>query len=109
MTSHTFNLHHKLHYSVQYLATGNGSLKDRLSEVFVSYLLSLKCDSNNSEVEKLIQEAQDLATSIKDPHEKFGHLYYTMMMSHWTLKRKIADTIFRAYELTVEELRDSAR
>jgi hypothetical protein len=98
----TGNLFHKLHESVRYLATGKGTLKERLMEVFVSYLISLHVDPCGSDAETLVCEAIRLATKDKDKSGRLGDLYVTICQNHWTADREIARKIFRAYEIVSE-------
>ena len=93
----------KLHVSVKHLATGAGTLKSRLNEVFTSHLLHLLVDSGRSEVERLITESVQLATRENDPYGKLGTLHYTLIKNHWRTDRKIAEKIFEAYHVASKE------
>jgi len=96
------NLYHKLHLSVKHLATGKGLLRDRLEEVYISHLISLKIDGT-SEPEAKLREARDLATASDPKRGKIGGLHYTLVTNHWSKNRRIAELIFRAYELISPE------
>ena len=96
------NFFWKLHLSVKHLATGKGTLKTRLNEVFISYLLHLLVDPGRSEVERLISESIQLVTREDDPYGKLGKLYYTLVKNHWRTDREIAEKIFEAYHLATE-------
>lgn len=96
------NLYHKLHLSVKYLVIGKGLLRDRLEEIYVSHLISLKIDGT-SEPEAKLREARDLATAADSEWEKIGSLRYTLATNHWSKNRRIAELIFRAYELVSPE------
>ena len=89
----------KLHFSVKHLATGKGTLKIRLNEVFMSHLLHLLVDPDRSEVERLISESIQLVTREDDPYGKLGKLHYTLISNHWRTDRVIAEKIFEAYHL----------
>lgn len=94
-----FDLRIKLKMSVEHLATGSGSRKDRLKNIFVSYLLPLDVRKRRSPVETLIAEAIALATSRKDDTGKLGTLHATLSNSGWQTDQKIACKLFEAYEL----------
>lgn len=94
-----FALRPKLQASIEHLATAGGTLKKRLGNVFISHLISLKLDDQNSEVEKLIREAIALATSRKDETKIIGSLQLTLSKSGWQTDQKIAGKLFEAYEL----------
>lgn len=92
----------KLHFSVKHLATGKGTLKTRLNEVFISHLLHLLVDPGRSEVERLISESVQLVTREDDPYGKLGKLHYTLIKNHWRTDREIAQKIFEAYRLATK-------
>lgn len=96
------NLYHKLHVSVRELATGTGVLRQRLQEIYVSHLISLKIDGS-SPLETVLREARDLATAATPEWKKVGKLHYTLATNHWRTNGKIAELIFRAYELASRE------
>ena len=52
--------------SVEVFVEGKGTLKDRLNNIMVSYLLPLLARPEKSEIERLIAEAAGLATSKPD-------------------------------------------
>jgi hypothetical protein len=89
----------KLHNSLEHLATGPGSLKRRLENVLISYLVPLAADSSRSDVARLISEVVTLATSKEDETGIVGHLHFTLSSSHWKTDKKMAEKIFQAYEL----------
>jgi hypothetical protein len=92
----------KLHFSIKHLATGKGTLKKRLNEVFIFHLLHLLVEPGRSEIERLISESVQLATREDDPYGKLGKLHYTLIKSHWRIDTKIAENIFEAYGLATK-------
>lgn len=97
------NLYWKLQASVECLATGNGNLTKKLENIFISFLLPLNCNPQNSEIEMFIWEAQTLASQKKYGSETLGDLYITLHSNHWTKNKKIAKYIFKAYTLACAE------
>jgi hypothetical protein len=102
------NLYHKLHLSVKHLATGKGLLRDRLQEIYVSHLISLRIDGTSA-LEAQLREARDLATASTPEWKQVGKLHCTLATNHWRTNRKIAEIIFRAYELALPEYCRSVR
>lgn len=96
------NFYHKLHPSVKHLATGKGSLRERLQEVYMSHLVSLKIDGTSA-LEEHLREALGLATTAMPEWKKVGKLHYALATNHWRANRKIAELIFQAYELALPE------
>ena len=96
------NFYHKLHLSVKHLATGTGLLRERLQEIYVSHLVSLRIDGTSA-LEARLREARDLATAATPEWTKVGKLQYTLATNHWRKNRKIAELIFEAYELALPE------
>lgn len=97
-----FDLFPRLNEAVKELATSTSPMKDKLYNVFISYLLAISPQGNpRNECEEKLKQAIQLATCMPEDNAGEGTLLATLRKTDSEGYKKIAQCIFDAYTALV--------